>query len=98
MLETARKSHSSDWLTVDDIAKELRISKSIVYRLIRQGELQAVNIAVNENGTAIKGHYRVKKSALDQYLESKKVKALPERTKPVHHSRRLPKVKNHLGL
>ena len=41
MFETARKSHSSDWLTVDEIAKELKISKSIVYRLIRQGELEA---------------------------------------------------------
>ena len=42
MLETARKSPASDWLTVDDIAKELKISKSIVYRLIRHGELKAV--------------------------------------------------------
>jgi excisionase family DNA binding protein len=98
MLETARKSPSSDWLTVDDIAKELKISKSIVYRLIRQGELEAVNIAVNGNGTASKGHYRVKKPALDQYLESKKVKTLPKQTKQTPRSRRFPKVKNHLGL
>ena len=98
MLDTARRSHSSDWLTVDDIAKELRISKSIVYRLIRQGELEAVNIVASENGIASKGHYRVKKSALNQYLASKKVKTLPEQTKPASRSRRFPKVKNHLGL
>jgi len=30
MLEASRKSTVSDWLTVEDIAKELRISKSIV--------------------------------------------------------------------
>jgi excisionase family DNA binding protein len=42
MLETARRSFTSDWLTVDEIAVELKISKSIVYRLIRNGELEAV--------------------------------------------------------
>jgi len=98
MIDTARKSCSSDWLTVDDIAKELRISKSIVYRLIRQGELEAVNIAINDNGIASKGHYRIKKSALNQYLESKKVKTLPKQTKRTSRSRRFPNVKNHLGL
>ena len=40
MLETARRSFASDWLTVDEIAAELRISKSVVYRLIRNGELE----------------------------------------------------------
>ena len=98
MIDTARKSHSSDWLTVDEIARELRISKSIVYRLIRQGELEAVNIAINDNDIASKGHYRIKKSALNQYLESKKVKTLPKQTKRTSRSRRFPKVKNHLGL
>ncbi|MFC1652867.1 helix-turn-helix domain-containing protein [Planctomycetota bacterium] len=98
MLETTRKSHSSDWLTVDEIAQELRISKSIVYRLIRQGELDAVNIAVNDNGTASKGHYRIKRSALNKYLESKKVKTLPKQTWHTSRSRRFPEVKNHLGL
>ena len=98
MIDAASKSRSSGWLTVDDIARELRISKSIVYRLIRQGELEAVNIAINDKGAACKGHYRIKKSALNQYLESKKVKALPKQAKRTSRSRRFPKVKNHLGL
>ena len=42
MLETARRSFTSDWLTVDEVAVELKISQSIVYRLIRNGELEAV--------------------------------------------------------
>ena len=98
MIETARKPHSSDWLTVDDISGELKISKSIVYRLIRQGELEAVNLVINDNGTAAKGHYRIRKSALDQYLESKTVKTLVSQTKRVSRARRFPRVKNHLGL
>ena len=98
MLETQRKPHSSDWLTVDEIAKELKISKSIVYRLIRQGELEAVNLVINDDGVAAKGHYRIRKSALDKYLESKKVRTLPKQTKHVSRPRRFPHVKNHLGL
>ena len=98
MIETARKPHSSDWLTVDEIATELKISKSIVYRLIRQGELEAVNLVINDDGTATKGHYRIRKLALVQYLDSKKVKTLPKQTKRVSRPRRFPRVKNHLGL
>ena len=98
MIETAREPHSSDWLTVDEVAKNLKISKSIVYRLIRQGELEAVNLVVSDSGIASKGHYRISKSALDNYLESKKVTAAPKQTKPTPRLRRFPNVKNHLGL
>ncbi|NQV32544.1 MAG: helix-turn-helix domain-containing protein [Phycisphaeraceae bacterium] len=98
MLETQRKPHSSDWLTVDEIATELKISKSIVYRLIRQGEIEAINLVVNNNGMATKGHYRIRKSALNEYLESKKVKTLTKQSKHGPRPQRFPNVKNHLGL
>lgn len=98
MLETARRSHSSDWLTVDDIARELKISKSIVYRLIDNGELEAVDlVAGEEDKIRQKGHYRIKRSALDHYLEAKRVKPLPNQP-TCRPAQRLPKVKNHLGL
>ena len=99
MLQTARRSNGSDWLTVDDVAQELKISKSIVYRVIRNGELEAVDLVVGEDGgIPQKGHYRIERSALDRYLEAKKVKPpfdQPPRRAP---SQRFPKVKNHLGL
>jgi len=100
MLETTRRSFTSDWLTVEEIAAELKISKSIVYRLIRNGELDAVNIVVIDDDSEIakKGHYRINKSALHKYLESKKVKSLPNQVMHSSHPRRVPKVKNHLGL
>ena len=60
MLETARRSFTSDWLTVDEIAAELKISKSIVYRLIRNGELEAVDLVATNGKIARKGHYRIK--------------------------------------
>jgi len=98
MLETARRSFTSDWLTVEEIAAELKISKSIVYRLIRNGELEAVDLVDKNGKIAQKGHYRITRSSLNQFLESKKVKSLSNQVAHPHCSSRLPKVKNHLGL
>jgi excisionase family DNA binding protein len=50
MLEAVRDSHRSDWLTVEEIAQELKLSKSIVYRLIRNGELEAVDLVAGDEG------------------------------------------------
>jgi len=99
MLKTAPRSNRPEWLTVDDIAQELKISKSIVYRLIRNGELEAVDLVVSEDGgLPQKGHYRIKRSALDRYLEAKKVKPPSYQPPRRASSQRFPKVKNHLGL
>lgn len=98
MLETARRSTISDWLTVDDIAKELKVSKSIVYRIIRNGDLEAVNIVDTNGKIAQKGHYRIKRSSLYRYLESKKVRPFPDKAIHTSRSRHFPKIKNHLGL
>lgn len=98
MLETGRRSQGSDWLTVGEVAKELKISKSIVYRLIRKGELEAVDLVDNKGKIVRKGHYRITRSSLNQFLESKKVRSLPNQITHSARSRRLPKVKNHLGL
>jgi excisionase family DNA binding protein len=98
MIDTIRTSHQPDWLTVEEIAQELKLSKSIVYRLICNGELEAVDLVIGEAGkTPQKGHFRIKRSALDRYLEAKRVKSLsnPPARPP---ARRFPKVKNHLGL
>ncbi len=98
MLETARRSFASDWLTVDEIAAELKISKSIVYRLIRNGDLEAVDLVDTNGKIARKGHYRITRSSLNKFLESKKVRPLPNQVTHPSRSRRLPKVKNHHGL
>ena len=98
MIDTSRRLPESDWLTVDEIARELRISKTIVYRLIRSGELEAVNIVENQGKIAQRGHYRIKRKSLDKYLAGKKVRPLPEPSKRKPHTRHFPKIKNHLGL
>jgi len=43
-LEAVRDSHRSDWLTVEEIAREFKLSKSIVCRLIRNDELEAKKV------------------------------------------------------
>ena len=98
ILQDARRSSTSNWLTVDNIAAELKISKSVVYRLIRNGELEAVNIVDNKGRIARKGHYRIKRSDLIKYLDFRKVKLLPGKSKDIPRPRRFGKVKNHLGL
>lgn len=98
MIESGRRFQESDWLTVDEIASELKVSKSIVYRLIRKGELEAVDLVENKGKIVRKGHYRITRSSLNQFLESKKVRSLPTQITHPARSRRLPKVKNHLGL
>lgn len=98
MLESARGISKSDWLTVEQIAKELRISKNVVYRLIRNGELGAINIVDTNGHIAQRGHYRVNRTDLQKYISSKRVKVSPSHYTRSSRSRRFPKVRNHLGL
>ena len=97
MLENARQSSTSEWMTVEEVARELKISKSIVYRIIRGGDLAAVDIVDADGHIARKGHYRIRRSSLKEYLELKRVRPLQNRIVQ-SHPRRYPKVKDHLGL
>ena len=97
MLESARKSPDCEWMTVEEVAQELKISRSIVYRIIRSGDLAAVDIVDANGHIAKKGHYRIRRSSLKEYLESKRVKA-PARQSMQARACRYPRVKNHLGL
>ena len=98
MIETARRNCCSEWLTVDDIASELKVSKSIVYRLIRNGELEAINIVETNGRVPKKGHYRTRRASLEKYLESRKVRSSPSCRPESPRMPRLPRFKNYLGL
>ena len=45
-------------LTVTEVAKELRVNRNFVYKLINNGELEAVKI----------GSIKVRKEALNEYI------------------------------
>ena len=98
LVQQIRSEIQSDWFTVEDIAKELKISKSIVYRLIRNGQLEAINVVENRPGPAARGHYRIHRSDLDKYVASSKVNINSANTNRKSRSRQFPKVKNHLGF
>jgi excisionase family DNA binding protein len=98
MLQSAHKASTSDWLTVEEIAEELRISKNVVYRLIRNGELEAINVVDSDGHIAQRGHYRIRRADLEKYIAAKKVKTRPRQSHHTSPSRRFAKVKNHLGL
>ncbi len=98
MLEDFRRASTSDWLTVEQIAEELKISKSVVYRLIRNGELETINIVDMNGHIAQRGHYRINKADLGKYLAAKKVKTSPGPSSHSSRPRSFPQVRNHLGL
>jgi excisionase family DNA binding protein len=98
VLESARRASTSDWLTVEEIAEELRISKNVVYRLIRNGELEAINIVDTNGRVAQRGHYRINRADLQKYISTKRAKTFPIRSARGSRSRQFPKVRNHLGL
>ena len=48
-------------LTVAEVAKELRVNRNFVYKIIKDGELEAVKV----------GSIKVKKEALTKYVNDK---------------------------
>jgi excisionase family DNA binding protein len=98
MLPGAPQSPACEWLTVDQVSQELKLSKSIVYQLIRNGELEAINVVSNQGKRRQRGHYRVSRDKLNEYIEGKKIAPASETHHPARRERKYPKVKNYLGL
>jgi len=53
----------SNVLTIDELAAYLKISKSTLYKLVREGKIPSQKIGK---------HWRFRKGAIDQWLEEKK--------------------------
>lgn len=60
---------SDNLMTVDEIARELRVNARKVYQFIQSGELIATNI-----GTENRKIFRIARSDFDAFLESRKLK------------------------
>lgn len=60
MIELAREDHAkARFLTVAEVAAQLRVSNMTVYRLINAGELAAVRVGKS---------YRLREDDVDKYL------------------------------
>jgi len=55
------------WLTVQDVAKFLKLSELTIYKYIKLRQLEAVEFG---------GHYRILKTSLDSFIENHKVKLI----------------------
>lgn len=82
-------------LTVEDIARELQVSPESVRRWIHAGELPAVDVACRN---AKKRLFRVRRQALDEFLESRQTKTPRIEPRVLYPRHGHPRVKNHLGL
>ena len=60
---------SSDLMTVDEVAKELRVNARKVYQLVQSGELAAAHI-----GTEDRKIFRIARSDFDAFLQSRRQK------------------------
>lgn len=58
---------SSEFLTVSEVARMMRVSNMTVYRLIRSGALRAVRVG---------NRYRLKVSDVHRYLDESYVRAV----------------------
>jgi excisionase family DNA binding protein len=65
--ELAREKMISDFLTVSEVARLMRVSNMTVYRLIRSGSLKAVQVG---------NRYRVREADVHQYLDDHYVRAV----------------------
>ena len=72
--------------------------ESLALTYIPMLELEAVDIVESNGHLAQRGHYRIKRSSLENYLENRKVKARLDEPVRTAAPRRFPKAKNHLGL
>jgi excisionase family DNA binding protein len=52
------------FLTLDEVAEELAVTKTQVYAMVRDGELPAIKIGK-------KGHWRVERAKLEEYIAAK---------------------------
>jgi excisionase family DNA binding protein len=60
---------NNDLMTVDEVAKMLRVNARKVYQLIQSGELAAMNI-----GTTERRIFRINRSDLEAFLQSRRQK------------------------
>ena len=52
------------FMTVEEVAEELAVTRSQAYAMVRDGELPAIKIGR-------KGHWRVERARLEEYIEVK---------------------------
>lgn len=71
VLRTSYENDKDEWLSPSALAKELQMHINTIYKIIQGGELNVYNLMVGNNGRM---YYRIKRSDMQEWLESRKVK------------------------
>ena len=58
-----------EWLTINDVCRELQIHPNTCYRIVQKGELRSFNCSVD----GMKNFYRIRRCDLDDYLDGRKL-------------------------
>jgi len=66
-IRQAQETAASDWLTITEAARVLRVSRDTIERLIGSGQLRAVAIHTR-TGSARRRRYRIKRAWIEEYL------------------------------
>jgi excisionase family DNA binding protein len=67
-LRNGAHNAASQWLTIDEVAKELRLSRDTVERLIAVGKLRAAEVSTSA-GQGARHRYRVRRDWIDEFLD-----------------------------
>lgn len=71
------------WLTIQEVAERLRVSRDTVERWIHAGYLRAVDVAAGKGHVQHRPSWRVSAASVSQFLERRANRPLlPERRKP----------------
>lgn len=62
-----QEGRSRTWLSVQDVAEELQVSRDTIDRVIGNGKLKAASIAT-ANGSGIRRMYRIKAEWIEEFL------------------------------
>ena len=88
-LRTGRTSPQQEWLTVTEVADELKGSRDTIERLIGSGQMKAASIETPK-GRGKRSRYRVRRDWMEDFMLSK-AKAVP--ITPRQNHRRRPRLK-----
>ncbi len=58
-----------EWLSPNDVARELSLHPNTVYKMIQKGELRSYNCSVDGK----RNYYRIRRVDLDDYLDCRKL-------------------------
>ena len=70
-IERSYEDEKEEWLSPSHVADELGMHINSIYKIIQSGELAVYNLIV---GKSQRTYYRIKRSDLEDWLESRRTK------------------------